>query len=109
MIVYALFAADTSVKRGQGSIRKGEALRLSNLNLKRKQRGRGRKPKGRRLRRWGSHCEARRRNGEKKNRRLSTGIGRKAWKQAGRKRKAAPEEPPTGETGKKGKERRKAE
>ena len=37
--------------------------------------------------------------------RLSTGIGRKAWKQAGRKRREAPEEPPTGENGKKGKER----
>ena len=36
---------------------------------------------------------------------LSTGIGRKACKQAGRKRKKAPEEPPTGENGKKGKER----
>ena len=44
-------------------------------------------------------------NGEKKCRKLSTGIGRKAWKQAGRKRKEAPEEPPTGENGKKGKER----
>ena len=43
--------------------------------------------------------------GERKRRRLSTGIGRKAWKQAGRKRKEAPEEPPTGENGKKGKER----
>ena len=42
--------------------------------------------------------------GEKKCRKLSTGIGRKAWKQAGRKRKEAPEEPPTGENGKKGKE-----
>ena len=42
---------------------------------------------------------------ERKCRRLSTGIGRKAWKPAGRKRKEAPEEPPTGENGKKGKER----
>ena len=44
-------------------------------------------------------------NGEKKCRKLSTGIGREAWKQAERKRKEAPEEPPTGENGKKGKER----
>ena len=43
--------------------------------------------------------------GEKKRRKLSTGIGRKTWKQVGRKRKEAPEEPPTGENGKKGKER----
>ena len=35
--------------------------KLSIQNLKRKPRGRGRKPKGRRSRRWGSHCEARRR------------------------------------------------
>ena len=44
-------------------------------------------------------------NGERKCRRLSTGIGRKAWKQAGQKRKEAPEEPPPGDNGKKGKER----
>ena len=44
-------------------------------------------------------------NGERNCRKLSTGIGRKAWKQAERKRKEAPKEPPTGENGKKGKER----
>ena len=43
--------------------------------------------------------------GERKCRKPSTRIGRKAWKQARRKRKKAPEEPPTGENGKKGKER----
>ena len=43
--------------------------------------------------------------GERKCRKPSTRIGRKAWKQARRKRKETPEEPPTGENGKKGKER----
>ena len=44
-------------------------------------------------------------DGEKNCSKPSTRIGRKAWKQAGQKRKKAPEEPPTGENGKKGKER----
>ena len=58
----------------------------SNLNLKRKQRGMAElETGGQELR---SACDTKQRNGERKRRKLSTGIGRKAWKQAGRKRKA---------------------
>ena len=57
----------------------------SNLNLKRKQRGMAElETGGQELR---SACDTKERNGERKRRKLSTGIGRKAWKQAGRKRK----------------------
>ena len=59
----------------------------SNLNLRRKLRGR---PS------WKqeagsceSACDTKRRSGERDRRKLSTGIGRAAWKQAGRKRKGS--------------------
>ena len=52
-----------------------------------------------------SNCEAKQRTEKGNAEKLSTGIGRKAWKQARRKRKEAPKEPPSGENGKKGKER----
>ena len=58
----------------------------SNQNLKRKPRGTAElETGGRKLR---SACDTKQKNGEWKRRKLSTGIGRDAWKQAKRKRKA---------------------
>ena len=58
----------------------------SNQNLKRKQRGMAElETGGQELR---SACDTKQKNGERKRRKLSTGIGRDAWKQAKRKRKA---------------------
>ena len=58
----------------------------SNRNLKRKQRGVAElETGGQELR---SACDTKQKNGERKRRKLSTGIGRDAWKQAKRKRKA---------------------
>ena len=58
----------------------------SNRNLKRKQRGTAElETGGRELR---SACDTKQKSGERKRRKLSTGIGRDAWKQAKRKRKA---------------------
>ena len=57
----------------------------SNLSLKRKQRGTAElETGGRKLR---SACDTKQSSGERKRRKLSTGIGRDAWKQAKRKRK----------------------
>ena len=64
---------------------KFETDKPSNQNLKRKQRGMAElETGGQELR---SACDTKQRNGERKRRKLSTGIGRKAWKQAGLKRK----------------------
>ena len=58
----------------------------SNQNLKRKQRGMAElETGGQKLR---SACDTKQKQGERKRRKQSTGIGRKAWKQAGQKRKA---------------------
>ena len=89
--------------RGLRRTEKFKTDKPSNRNLKQKQRGTAElETGGRKLR---SACDTKQSSGERKCRKLSTGIGRKAWKQAGRKRKEAPEEPPSGENGKKGKER----
>ena len=89
--------------RGLRRTERNETDKPSNQNLKRKQRGMAElETGGQELR---SACDTKQRNGERKRRKLSTGIGRKAWKQAGRKRKEAPKEPLPGENGKKGKER----
>ena len=73
--------------RGLRRTKKFKTDKPSRQNLKRKPRG----TSGREIRRMtteGSHCEAKQKKVERKCRKLSTGIGRKAWKQAGRKRKA---------------------
>ena len=88
--------------RGLRRTEKFKTDKPSNQNLKRKQRGMAElETGGQELR---SACDTKQKSGERKRRKLSTGIGRKAWKQAGRKRKEAPEEPLPGENGKKGKE-----
>ena len=72
--------------RGLRRTKKFKTDKPSRQNLKRKPRG----TSGRGIRRMtteGSHCEAKQKKVERKCRKLSTGIGRKAWKQAGRKRK----------------------
>ena len=72
--------------RGLRRTEKFKTDKPSNQNLKRKQRGMAElETGGQELR---SACDTKQRNGERKRRKLSTGIGRKAWKQAGRKRKA---------------------
>ena len=72
--------------RGLRRTEKFKTDKPSNQNLKRKQRGMAElETGGRKLR---SACDTKQRNGERKRRKLSTGIGRKAWKQAGQKRKA---------------------
>ena len=59
----------------------------SNQNLKRKQRGMAElETGGQKLR---SACDTKQKSGERKRRKLSTGIGRKAWKQARQKRKGS--------------------
>ena len=71
--------------RGLRRTEKFETDKLSNRNLKRKQRGAAElETGGRKLR---SACDTKQKNGERKRRKLSTGIGRDAWKQAKRKRK----------------------
>ena len=71
--------------RGLRRTEKFETDKPSNRNLKRKQRGAAElETGGRKLR---SACDTKQQTGERKRRKLSTGIGRKAWKQAGRKRK----------------------
>ena len=66
--------------------RKVQTDKPSNQTLKRKQRGMAElETGGQELR---SACDTKQRNGERKRRKLSTGIGRDAWKQAKRKRKA---------------------
>ena len=72
--------------RGLRRTEKFKTDKPSNQNLKRKQRGMAElETGGRELR---SACDTKQKSGERKRRKLSTGIGRKAWKQAGRKRKA---------------------
>ena len=71
--------------RGLRRTEKFKTDKPSNQNLKRKQRGMAElETGGHELR---SACDTKQRSGERKRRKLSTGIGRKAWKQAGRKRK----------------------
>ena len=71
--------------RGLRRTKKFKTDKPSNQNLKRKQRGTAElETGGRELR---SACDMKQRNGERKRRKLSTGIGRDAWKQAKRKRK----------------------
>ena len=71
--------------RGLRRTEKFKTDKPSNQNLKRKQRGTAElETGGRKLR---SACDTKQKSGERKRRKLSTGIGRKAWKQAGRKRK----------------------
>ena len=72
--------------RGLRRTEKFKTDKPSNQNLKRKQRGAAElETGGRKLR---SACDTKQRSGERKRRKLSTGIGRDAWKQAKRKRKA---------------------
>ena len=72
--------------RGLRRTEKFKTDKLSNQNLKRKQRGMAElETGGQELR---SACDTKQKSGERKRRKLSTGIGRKAWKQARRKRKA---------------------
>ena len=74
-------------RRGQtGRKPKGRNLKPSNQALSDKQRGTADTRKGR-PGRWGSTV-GRYSVGERNCRKLSTEIGRKAWKQAGRKRKS---------------------
>ena len=71
--------------RGLRRTEKFKTDKPSNQNLKRKQRGMAElETGGRKLR---SACDTKQKSGERKRRKLSTGIGRKEWKQAGRKRK----------------------
>ena len=71
--------------RGLRRTEKFETDKPSNRNLKRKPRGMAAlETEGQKLR---SACDTKQPQGERKRRKLSTGIGRKAWKQAGRKRK----------------------
>ena len=72
--------------RGLRRTEKFETDKPSNRNLKRKPRGMAAlETGGQKLR---SACDTKQPQGERKRRKLSTGIGRKAWKQARRKRKA---------------------
>ena len=72
--------------RGLRRTEKFKTDKLSNRNLKRKQRGMAElETGGQELR---SACDTKQKDGERKRRKLSTGIGRDAWKQAKRKRKA---------------------
>ena len=101
--------------RGLRRTEKFKTDKPSNQNLKRKQRGTAElETGGRELR---SACDTKQRSGERKRRKLSTGIGRKAWKQAQRKRKATGtketvahrENRRQGRTGRREKKERKAE
>ena len=72
--------------RGLRRTEKFKTDKPSNRNLKRKQRGMAElETGGQELR---SACDTKQLQGERKRRKLSTGIGRDAWKQAKRKRKA---------------------
>ena len=71
--------------RGLRRTEKFKTDKPSNRNLKRKQRGLAElETGGQKLR---SACDTKQPQGERKRRKLSTGIGRDAWKQAKRKRK----------------------
>ena len=72
--------------RGLKRTEKFKTDKPSNQNLKRKQRGMAElETGGQKLR---SACDTKQPSGERKRRKLSTGIGRDAWKQAKRKRKS---------------------
>ena len=71
--------------RGLRRTEKFKTDKPSNQNLKRKQRGMAELETG--GQELCSACDTKQKSGERKRRKLSTGIGRKAWKQAGRKRK----------------------
>ena len=72
--------------RGLKRTEKFKTDKPSNRNLKRKPRGMAElETGGQKLR---SACDTKQPQGERKRRKLSTGIGRDAWKQAKRKRKA---------------------
>ena len=73
--------------RGLRRTEKFKTDKPSRQNLKRKPRGKSGREIGR-MTTEGSHCEAKQEKVERKCRKLSTGTGRKAWKQAGRKGKA---------------------
>ena len=73
--------------RGLRRTEKFKTDKPSNQNLKRKQRGMAElETGGQELR---SACDTKQRSGERKRRKLSTGIGRDAWKQAKQKRKGS--------------------
>ena len=72
--------------RGLRRTEKFKTDKPSNQNLKRKQRGTAELETG--GRKLCSACDTKQKSGERKRRKLSTGIGRKAWKQARRKKKA---------------------
>ena len=101
--------------RGLRRTEKFKTDKPSNRNLKRKQRGTAElETEGRKL---CSACDTKQKSGERKRRKLSTGIGRKAWKQARRKRKATGTKETVahrrnrrqGRTGRREKKERKAE
>ena len=101
--------------RGLRRTKKFKTDKPSNQNLKRKQRGMAElETGGQELR---SACDTKQKSGERKRRKLSTGIGRKAWKQAGRKRKRSGTKGPgehrenrcQGKTGRREKKEQKAE
>ena len=71
--------------RGLRRTEKFKTDKPSNQNLKRKQREMAELETG--GRELCSACDTKQKSGERKRRKLSTGIGRKAWKQARRKRK----------------------
>ena len=72
--------------RGLRRTEKFKTDKPSNQNLKRKQREMAElETGGQKLR---SACDTKQPQGERKRRKLSTGLGRDAWKQAKRKRKA---------------------
>ena len=83
---------------------KFETDKPSNRNLKRKPRGTAElETGGRKLR---SACDTKQRSGERKLQEAEYRNRKDGMRdQAGRKRKEAPEEPPSGDAGKKGKER----
>ena len=101
--------------RGLRRTEKFKTDKPSNQNLKRKQRGSAElETGGQELR---SACDTKQKSGERKRRKLSTGIGRDAWKQAKRKRKATGTKETVahrrnrrqGRTGRREKKERKAE
>ena len=83
--------------RGLRRTEKFKTDKPSNQNLKRKQRRMAElETGGQELR---SACDTKQRTGERKRRKLSTGIGRDAWIQAKRKRKGRGRKKPTNTEG----------
>ena len=72
--------------RGLRRTEKFKTDKPSNQNLKRKQREMAELETG--GQELCSACDTKQKSGERKRRKLSTGTGRKAWKQAGEKGKA---------------------